>query len=342
MSEYKDYDSIMKEITDGLTGDPSKDMLYLQAKCDEYKEHEFSKEIIRACGRLMYEVIPDDKKEELKRVAQKDPLGTESVLEEIDSNIRKNDYEKALKIAEKLVSKIEAANLYQDDKISEYHQFNEFFEEVLYRFLYKPTKDLRRAEQIPYTEVYMLYGGLLVEFKRFEDARKALQTGLRWNPVDFSIMSEYIETYKMEGDMDTFFEQTIESFKIAIHAPQLARCYRNLGYYFIEKRLYPEALSVYMLSLKYDKDSEQAKSEMKYIQQVSGGIKKPSFEETKDCASKYGFPVEPNNDVLGLAFSYGKHFMDNGEAAGAKYCFSIVYELTKDEHIKEMIDSISL
>ena len=110
MSESKVYDSIMKEITAGLTGDPSKDMPYLQAKCAEYKEHEFGKEIIRACGRLMYDMIPDDKKEELKKVMQKDSLGIESALKEIKTNISEKNLEKALKNAESLVSRVEAAN----------------------------------------------------------------------------------------------------------------------------------------------------------------------------------------------------------------------------------------
>lgn len=341
MSESNVYDSIMKEITAGLTGNPSKDVPYLQAKCGEYKDHELGKEIIRACGRLMYDMIPDDKKDELKKVMQKDSLGVESALREIETDISEKKLESALINVESLVCKIEAADLYQDDLISEYHQFNEFFEEVLYGYIYKPTKQLRRAEQIPYTEIYLIYGSLLVEFKRIDEARKALQTGLRWNPIDFSIMAEYIETFKMEGDMDTFFEKTIDSFKIAIHAPYLARCYRNLGYYFIEKKLYSEALSAYLLSIRYEKDSEPAQSEIHYIQQVSGGINEPTFEDIKNYSEKYGFPVEPDKDILGLAYTYGKHFMDKGESDGANYCFSIVYELTHDESIKKMIDSIS-
>lgn len=56
MSENKDFDSIMREITSGLTGDPNKDIPYLDEKCKEYKDHEYGKEIVRACGRLMYEV----------------------------------------------------------------------------------------------------------------------------------------------------------------------------------------------------------------------------------------------------------------------------------------------
>lgn len=340
MSEHKDLDSIMKGITAGLTGEPEKDIPYLQKTCEEYKEHEYSKEILRACGRLMYEIIPDDKKEELNKAAGKDTLGTEAAIEEIRFNIYKKDYEKALQIAEELVHKVEAADLFQDDQVSEYHQFNEFLEEMLYKYLYKPTKDIRRAELIPYTEIYMLHGSLLVELKRFEEARQALKKGLRWNPVNFSITSEYIETFRMEGDMETFFQKTMDAFKIAIHAPQIARCYRNLGYYFTEKKLYSVAVSVYQLSMLYEKDSKNVQSELYYINQVSGGIDEPSGEEIKAYSEKYGFPMGANEHVLGLAYNCGKHFAETGETEGARYCFGVLYELTHDEEIKEIIDTI--
>ena len=56
------YDGIMRNITAGLTGDADKDGIYLNEQMEKYKEHEFATEIIRACGRIFYELIPDDKK----------------------------------------------------------------------------------------------------------------------------------------------------------------------------------------------------------------------------------------------------------------------------------------
>ena len=49
MGDHKDFDSIMREITSGFTGDTATDMKYLQEKCEEYKNHEMAQEIIRAC-----------------------------------------------------------------------------------------------------------------------------------------------------------------------------------------------------------------------------------------------------------------------------------------------------
>ena len=75
MSENKDFDAIMREITAGFTGDPTKDMPYLKEKCEEYKNHEMAQEILRACGRLMYEMMPDDKKQEMNKALGNDAAG---------------------------------------------------------------------------------------------------------------------------------------------------------------------------------------------------------------------------------------------------------------------------
>ena len=105
MAENKDFEAIMKEITGGLTGDPKADMQYLQEQGDKYKDHEYGKEILRACGRLMYELIPDDKKEELNKVLAKDNMGYDAAMEEVRFNIYKKNYDKALKLIEDIISK---------------------------------------------------------------------------------------------------------------------------------------------------------------------------------------------------------------------------------------------
>lgn len=62
-----DFDQIMKEITSGLTGDNKADMTYLQEQMEKYKDHEMGKEIIRACGRIMYQLMPEEAKVELAK-----------------------------------------------------------------------------------------------------------------------------------------------------------------------------------------------------------------------------------------------------------------------------------
>lgn len=108
---------------------------------------------------------------------KKETAGIEASLDLVRFNIFKKDFDNALLIIEDLVAKVEDMGAFEDDQVSEYHVFDEPFEEFLYQYRAKPEKDLKQA-QIPYTEFYLLYGSLLVEMKRLSEAREELEKGL--------------------------------------------------------------------------------------------------------------------------------------------------------------------
>lgn len=335
-----DYDSIMREITSGLTGEPEADMKYLKEQSEKYKDHELNQEILRACGRMMYELIPDEKKEELSRMMGNDNKAIESTLDEIRFNVYKKNISKAFKLSEALVKKVDEFPMFKNDSVSEYYTFDEFFEELLYGFYNKPERTLRRAE-IPFAEIYLQHGSLLFEQKRYSEARAVLEKARRWNPASAKIAFEYMETFKAQGEIEQFAAITKETFKYAFHSTDVARCYRNLGYYFIEKKLYSEATGCYLMSLQFEQDNKTAQSELYYIQtKAPKGFKQPTIDDIKQYGEKYGFPVGVANDVLGLAFAYGKHFAEDGQKEGALYCFNVAYELTDDEDIKKIMDDL--
>lgn len=335
-----DFDSIMNSITAGLTGDAEKDAPYLMEQMEKYKGHEMAQEILRACGRLIYQCIPEDKKEEIDRVFNNDLMSYEAVLEEVRFKQHEKKFDEALALLEGLVRKIEEAHMFEDDQVSEYHCFGEFFEEQLYKMIAKPEKDIRRAS-MPMDVIYMQYGSLLIDVKRLDDAEKALATAMRWNPANAFIAFEHAEVSKIRGDMDAFFRLTLDIFRYAFRPADVARCFRNLGYYFTEKKLWEKSVACYTMSLQFEPDSKQAMSELYYIQQKAGKvISPPGMDELKKIAEKYGFPVGADPDVLGLSYSYGKHFAEAGQYAGARYCWEITYGLTDDEEIKKMIESL--
>ena len=108
----------------------------------------------------------------------------------------------------------------------------------------------------------------------------------------------------------------------------------------MEKKLYPEAIATYLLSTRFEKESKQVQSELYYINKITGGIQEPSYEDIKKYAEKYGFPTGADEDVLGLAYAYGMHFAEKGQNEPARYFTSILYELTQDDDVKTMLDSI--
>ena len=335
-----DFEKIMREITGGLTGDGEKDIKYLMEQAEKYKDHEMGKEIVRAIGRLLFKCVPEEKRAEMDRIVNNDLASWESVLEEVRFKQHEKKFDEALVLMEGLIRKFEELNMFSDDQVSEYHCFNEFFEEALYRYHEEPSRELRHATY-PLDVFYTQYGSLLVDLRRPKEAEDALVKALRWNPADVKIMFERAETRKVQGDMDGFFRLTLEAFKYAFRPKQVARCFRNLGFYFTEKELWEEAVACHTMSLQYDKESSMAMSELYYIQQKAGKvIPPPKMDRLREISEQYGFPVGADKDVLGLSYHYGKHFAEQGNTEAARYCWEITYGLTDDEEIKKMIDNL--
>lgn len=339
MAENKEYEEIMQEITAGLTGDKKKDFQYLEEKGNEYKDHKYGKEILRAIGRLITGLLPEDALKEVEKIMGNHDLGIQSTLEEVQFNQYKKNFDKAIELIEPLIKKIEEADFFRDDAVSEYHCFDNFFEEILYKYHNKPEKDLRRAD-MPLATVYTQYGSSLIDVERWEDARKALKEALHWNPASAEIMFEYSETFKHSGELDEYFKLVIESFKYCYEPKTLARAYRNLGWYFIEKELYDDAMVAYIMSVQYEQ-SPTVQGELYYISQKTGKeFSQPSMEEIRASAEKYGFPVGADEDVLGIAFSLGKQAAEEGQKDAAQFFLGILYGLTEDGNIKKMIESL--
>lgn len=336
MSDKKSFEAIMIEISGGLTGDFDKDFEYLNAQMEKYKDHEFGKEIIRAIGRMIYEIMPDEKKKELNEAIGRSTMGIDAALEEVRFNIYKKDFDKALKLIEDTVKEQEESSMFEDDSVSEYHNFRETMEELLYAELEHPEKTLRNAT-INYAEMYMLYGCILVELKRFDEAESALQKAMKWNPVAPNIAFEHAETMKMRGRIEDFHECTKKIFKYAFRPADLARCYRNLSYYFVEKKDYETAVCCLFFSTHFEKH-DLVQSELYYISQVSEKMYEPTEEELKKHFDDNDIPFGPNVEILRIAYGYGKHFYDDGNMDAAVYFLSIFADFVNDDEANRMLE----
>ena len=334
---------IIEEIRSGLTGEEQHDLAYLKEQMEIYKEHEFAKEILRECGRILYSLLSPETRAKFEAAAEKDDLGMNEEMEKAEFYLYKGEHEKAFSAIKPLVEKCDGileAGMFADDSVSEYYCFREPFEEVLHRFLSGSEKTFRRSP-VPFERVYGHYGIVLVDLKRYEEAAEALKKATRWNPADAEIMFEYAETFKIRGDLERFYELTIEASKISFRPATVARCFRNLGYYFTEKRLWEVAVACIVMSGQYVPNDKNAQSELYYIEHTAGRqIDVPDYDAFCGFAEKYGFPCAANEDVLSLAAQFGRHFHEEGENGLASYFFGILYDLTGDENVKSILEAI--
>ncbi len=336
----EDFYSIMQEITAGLTGDHEKDIPYLHDKCEEYKNHKYAKEITRACGRLIFAVLPKETQDEFNKVTENHLLGIQSVIEEAQFNVYQKRFNVAKELLVSAVEKVEKIGMYQDDAVSEYHTFNEPMEDLIYKYRNQPEKTSRQAPE-PRSDLYLNLGSVLFELGDMEAAKVALEKAMRWNPINAPIAFEHAEIYKKKGDMGQFFRLTMQIFPNVYRSKHLARCYRNLGYYFVEKKLWKVAASCLLLSIHYDKENPIAQSELWFIQQNAGAdFSMPSNEEIETYARQYNIPLGADRDVVDIAIGWGEQTEKAGQIDAAKYFYNIAYDLTDLDEIKERLDAL--
>lgn len=328
----------MQEITGGLTGDAKKDIVYLNKQCDKYRGHPQEKEIIRACGRLIFELMPEGKKKEVASIARNQETGQKSVLEEVRFKMFQKQYDDALALIEPLIAGYEEANLYADDAVSEYHCFNEPMEFALYMFHYKPEKTVRRSP-IDYANTYMLYGALLFDLNRHEDAIRALDKALKWNPVSAKILFERGQDLMGLGRQDEYEKAVKQIFKVAFLPKDLAQCYRGLGFLYCEQQKYELAACCELFSLQFE-NSGRAQSELYFIFDKLGRCYEPTFAQIKEQFEENDIPLGPDKDMLGLAMAYGEHAEEQKDFQSAVYYYEIANAFLQDKELETKIEKL--
>ncbi len=327
---------ILRDIQEGLSGNPEEDREYLTDMAELYRDHSEAREIQKGIGKMLVGILPGEGQRKLIGILEKRRREQLEKLEQIRFRMFRQDYDEALKEAEELVEQAEAGT-YEEGV---YYSFDEAFEELLYKVLNQPEKEIRRPV-MPMSRIYAVYGILLVELGRTEEAQKVLEKGLRWNPYDMEIRAEYAETWKMQKNNEEYLNQVIESLKYIYRPQYLARAYRDIGYYFVEKKMYSEATFMYYLSMRWEPESKNAAAELYYIEQAAEEeIRELTASEIRALAETYEFPVGGNPQVLSIAYNAGKQLYEEKDP-GAEYYLRIVYDMTQDEEVGEILEKIT-
>lgn len=334
------FEEIMQNIAKGLTSKPHHDVVYLQKKIKEYQGHKDEEKIVKACGALIFEIMPKDLKEDLAKKFANEDLNLANSLEKAAENLINNKVQLAREILEAKIIEAESLNLFKDDGKKEYRDFIAPIEEIVYKYLFEPKKTMHYVPE-PYTRLYLTYGSLMFDLKEFSEAKSALVKARKWNPINADIIFELAEINRALGNLSEFLKLTKEAFKTSYTSKQVARCYRNLGRYFIEKELYKPATICYVLSLQFEANLNIVEPELIYIESKLGAdFEQPTKELVEKYAKEYDFPTWASENVIALALSHAKDALAKKEFTAARYFLNIVFDLTKSIEIKEKLAEI--
>lgn len=111
----------------------------------------------------------------------------------------------------------------------------------------------------------------------------------------------------------------------------------KLGYYYLEAYQPGLAAALYSYSNIFYK-STQADKELAFLEEaLKRPVPKLSVKELQEQLKKENIPTGPHPDTLGITYRAGQLELLKGCRDNARDCFTMVYDLTLEEEIKELL-----
>ncbi len=329
------YQEIMEEITKGLTGDVDKDLEYLARQQTQYRAHPLAAEILGGIYRLVYKMLPEDEKESFIKAAEKDQHHFDAILLEARYRLMEKDLDGAERLLESVMPSGTATA--EEGKDSICIEFDNALEYLFYVNRYGASKEIQQPA-LSVAELYLLYAYILIEKREFQKAFDVIDRALERKPLFTDIMFERAEIYKLQADMDGFFKTTVETFPFCYRREDIARYFRNLGYFFIEKEDWPEAMFCYIVSTHWH-STEVAESQMFHITSKSGYVfEAENINPCRQRLEERGAPFYPEPLWVSCALYMGDLAKQEKEYEGALSYYSVAYDLTEDAGILAKIE----
>ena len=321
-----DFNKIMTEIVDSLTGNPLVDKKLLVKYIHTYKKHPLSTELIREIAKLLYAALSEvEQKSYEKACDEENPL--KDGLDEIKKSLDEKDYKTAINKAEVLHQNIYLE--FKDNKIHEYHYFGNIIEETIFKKGFTPKKQLVMVpDYMDLLSYYYIYGFLLNHVGRHSDAKRILEIALDYNPVSLPVLLELCEDF-------TYLKLTIrEAFKYVYLKKDIAKLYRNLGYYYGKSYKYELSFAAYTLSLEFEWNT----STNAELTALSRKTDKIDLIKSINLLRQEGIPISFNSEVISIVKNLAEEAENNNLPEISSYLFNIYNEMTLNNKEKKSSD----
>lgn len=259
-------------------------------------------------------------------------MNFEEQKNKIEVYISNKEFDLAKKEVYKAIEKSEIKNI-EDEKYT-YFCFNSYLELMLYVDKYNPKKP-NKAPKTNMAFLYYILGYINVEFKEYDEALRNLNESLKWNPVDLTVLFEKAECYKAKGDLERFKAEVEKTYQFITYNSFLAKYYRAIGYYYVEKKVYNVANVLNSMAFDFATTEQERKlaiNELMFIaQQEKREVRKSDIEETKKICEEYNIPIGYSKRTVGLLLNEYQRLLErDGMSEQVKMLSRNLYEITQD------------
>ena len=213
---------------------------------------------------------------------------------------------------------------------------NHILEFYLFEYYFK-TREYE-AVRYPVHRMYHSLAKKYMERMHFEKAYKKLVKAAEWNPVDMDIYWEKTECQKQLGELKKLKETTKELYKFIYTRADIARYYRNIAYYYVEKKEPEKAMMLYTYSNMFS-HSKTADSEINFLEiALEKECPEYTVEQIQKDVKKLKLPVGISETTLTILFRAGQLEMEQGDKASGVECMQLLYQVTGDENIRKIVE----
>ena len=327
------YNEIINGLREKLGDSSEENLRILREEGDRYAR-EGNLDGIKAAGELIMENMPEEQKEEIKRLTHIDGLRLDEMYNKIVDLINQKELLEAKTLAERLYKKITVD--FAEGENSIFVSLRNPFEDNLYHFHYKPEKVLNRAP-FDFATYLTSYAYILIETGSTIDAVPILERAIEFNPVDCGPKFELTEIYKIIKNKKMVLQTTRDTLKVASSPIAIARCYANVAYALTDSQEYEDAAIFYTASVMFAPDPS-VPLEMKHLADLMGKpIIPPTHEQIVETMKKYDIEFGPSKDIISIAAQLASHYITERDIPNALQALKITYNLTLDEEVKNLI-----
>lgn len=257
---------------------------------------------------------------------------------EIYDTLIKKEFKQVVDLAKEPIERIEKK--VGDERV--YCPQNVFEASIYLNFL-EPKATQENFSNINYYDFYLMRGSANYNLKNWEESKEDYKKALRFNPASSVARLQIMEIDKATKKFDTFVEDLKEFFKFAYRRSDIARAYRNFGYYLYEIEDFELALVAYYLSNVYE-ITELTTNEIMHISKVANIDLEAkawlSEEMMGELYNKYKVPLLPDQMLVKLAKAIAEDSYEKKAYGVSLFSYKVVYELTLEEEYLKKIEEL--
>lgn len=184
-------------------------------------------------------------------------------------------YENGVEMSDLMPSEMELRkSIYHMEELIEnydtnqYHSIADPIDKIIY-VLSDKSATTKQDIGFDVSDEYYSYGCYLTGKHKFKKAEAIIKKALMWNPVSKEAMLELSTIYAAQGKKNEMRDIATEALKTAKNYREIAKAYRNLGFYYYETKNYELSAALYLYSTDFV-PTEVAAKELRNIRCLTG------------------------------------------------------------------------